>query len=75
VVAYVRSPLILAVEIALLLLVTWHAMLGLHAVLLDLGLKGRAARVAAHVLGRRTHERRARTITAVDDPAGAASIG
>jgi succinate dehydrogenase hydrophobic anchor subunit len=50
VVAYVGNPLILALEIAFLLVVTWHAMLGLHAVLLDLGLKGRAARVAARIL-------------------------
>jgi len=48
--AYVGNPLILAVEVAFLLVVTWHAMLGLHAVLLDLGLRGRGARVAGRVL-------------------------
>jgi succinate dehydrogenase hydrophobic anchor subunit len=48
--AYVGNPLILAVEISFLLVVTWHAMLGLHAVLLDLGLRGRAGRAAARVL-------------------------
>jgi succinate dehydrogenase hydrophobic anchor subunit len=48
--AYVGNPLILAVEITFLLVVTWHAMLGLHAVLLDLGLRGRARRIAARLL-------------------------
>lgn len=48
--AYVGNPLILAVEAAFLLVVTWHAMLGLHAVLLDLGLRGRGARIAGRVL-------------------------
>jgi succinate dehydrogenase hydrophobic anchor subunit len=47
---YVANPLILALETVFLVVVTWHAMLGLHAVLLDLGLKGRAARAAARVL-------------------------
>ena len=48
--AYVGNPLILAIEVAFLVLVTWHAMLGLHAVLLDLGLRGRPARIAARLL-------------------------
>jgi succinate dehydrogenase hydrophobic anchor subunit len=48
--AYVGNPLIVAVEIAFLLLVTWHAMLGLHAVLLDLGLRARPARIAGRFL-------------------------
>ena len=48
--AYLGNPLILAVEISFLLVVTWHAMLGLHAVLLDLGLRGRARLVAARLL-------------------------
>ena len=48
--AYVGNPLILAIEVAFLLLVTWHAMLGLHAVLLDLGLRARPARIAARLL-------------------------
>jgi succinate dehydrogenase hydrophobic anchor subunit len=50
VVAYVGNPLILAVEIAFLLVVTWHAMSGIRAVLLDLGLRGRAQRVTGRVL-------------------------
>ena len=47
---YVANPLILALEIAFLVVVTWHAMLGLRAVLLDLGVRGRAARVTGRVL-------------------------
>lgn len=35
---YVRSPLILAVEIVFLLVVVYHALLGVRAILLDLGL-------------------------------------
>jgi hypothetical protein len=30
--------------------VTWHAIAGVHAILLDLGLRGRAERVVARVL-------------------------
>jgi succinate dehydrogenase membrane anchor subunit len=48
--AYVGNPLILAIEIVFLPVVTWHAMLGLRAVLLDLGMRGRALHVATRVL-------------------------
>jgi succinate dehydrogenase hydrophobic anchor subunit len=48
--AYVGNPLALTIEIAFLLVVTWHAVLGLRAVLADLGLRGRAARIAGRAL-------------------------
>jgi succinate dehydrogenase hydrophobic anchor subunit len=38
VLAYVGSPVIFATEACFLVVVTWHAMLGLRAVLLDLAL-------------------------------------
>jgi succinate dehydrogenase hydrophobic anchor subunit len=38
VLAYVGSPVIFATEACFLIVVTWHAMLGLRAVLLDLAL-------------------------------------
>ncbi len=37
VLAYVASPLVVAVELVFLIVVTTHAMLGLRAILLDLG--------------------------------------
>jgi succinate dehydrogenase hydrophobic anchor subunit len=50
VVAWIRNPVVFATEALLLLTVTWHAIAGIHAVLLDLGLRGRAERRAARVL-------------------------
>jgi succinate dehydrogenase hydrophobic anchor subunit len=50
VVAWVRNPVVFATEVLLLVCVTWHGIAGVHAVLLDLGLRGRAERVAARVL-------------------------
>jgi succinate dehydrogenase membrane anchor subunit len=50
VVAWIRNPLVFAVEALLLVTVTWHAVAGLHAVLLDLGLRGRAERIVARIL-------------------------
>ena len=40
----------LVVEALLLVCVTWHGIAGVHAVLLDLGLRGRVERIAARVL-------------------------
>jgi len=40
----------LAVEALLLVCVTWHGIAGVHAVLLDLGLRGRTERIVAQVL-------------------------
>jgi succinate dehydrogenase hydrophobic anchor subunit len=50
VVAWIRNPVVFVVEALLLVAVTWHAIAGLHSVLLDLGLRGRAERIAARVL-------------------------
>ena len=48
--AWIRNPVVFATEALLLLTVTWHAIAGVHAVLLDLGLRGSAERRAAWVL-------------------------
>jgi succinate dehydrogenase hydrophobic anchor subunit len=50
VIAWIRNPVVFAVEALLLVCVTWHGIAGIHAVLLDLGLRGRVERVAARVL-------------------------
>ena len=50
-VAWIRNPVVFAVEALLLVCVTWHAVAGVHGVLLDLGLRGRAERIVARVLG------------------------
>lgn len=52
VVAWIRNPVVFAVEALLLICVTWHGIAGVHAVLLDLGLglRGRAERIVARVL-------------------------
>jgi len=41
---------VFAVEALLLVCVTWHGIAGVHAVLLDLGLRGRTERIVAQVL-------------------------
>ena len=51
VVAWIRNPVVFAVEALLLACVTWHGIAGVHAVLLDLGLRGRTERIVAQVLG------------------------
>jgi succinate dehydrogenase hydrophobic anchor subunit len=51
VVVWIRNPVVFAVEALLLVCVTWHAVAGVHSVLLDLGLRGRAERIVARVLG------------------------
>jgi succinate dehydrogenase hydrophobic anchor subunit len=50
VLAYVGNPVIVAVEAAFLVLVTWHAMLGLRSVLFDLGLSAGARRFVERAL-------------------------
>jgi succinate dehydrogenase hydrophobic anchor subunit len=50
VVAWIRNPVVFAVEALLLLTVTWHGLAGVHAVLLDLGLRGRSGRIVARAL-------------------------
>jgi succinate dehydrogenase hydrophobic anchor subunit len=50
VVAWIRNPVVLVTDALLLVCVTWHGIAGVHAVLLDLGLRGRAERIVARVL-------------------------
>jgi len=50
VVAWIRNPVVFAVEALLLLTVTVHGIAGVHAVLLDLGLRGRTERIVERVL-------------------------
>jgi succinate dehydrogenase hydrophobic anchor subunit len=47
---YIGHPLILSVEAVFLVVVTWHAMLGLRSVLFDLGLADRTKRIVGRVL-------------------------
>ena len=51
VIAWIRNPVVFAVEALLLVCVTWHGIAGVHAVLLDLGLRGRTERIVARILG------------------------
>jgi succinate dehydrogenase cytochrome b556 subunit len=39
VVEYLSNPFVFLLEVAFLIIVTWHALLGVRAILLDLGLK------------------------------------
>ena len=48
--AWISNPVVFVVEALLLVCVTWHGIAGVHAVLLDLGLRGRAERMVARVL-------------------------
>lgn len=41
IVAYLRTPIILGLEVSFLVLVTWHGLLGLRAVIFDFGLSPR----------------------------------
>jgi succinate dehydrogenase hydrophobic anchor subunit len=50
VVAWIRNPVVFAVEALLLICVTWHGIAGVHAILLDLGLRGRTERIVARLL-------------------------
>jgi succinate dehydrogenase / fumarate reductase, membrane anchor subunit len=50
VIAWISNPVVVVVEALLLVCVTWHGIAGVHAVLLDLGLRGRAERMVARVL-------------------------
>ena len=44
VVAYLSNPLVVALEVAFLATVTWHALLGVRAVLFDFGFSARTER-------------------------------
>ncbi len=50
VVAYISNPVILPLEILFLVVVSWHGLLGLRAVIFDFGLSRRAERVITRVL-------------------------
>lgn len=50
VVAYLRNPVILVLEVLFLVFVTTHAMLGVRAILLDFGLSTRAEKQLSRVL-------------------------
>jgi succinate dehydrogenase cytochrome b556 subunit len=50
VVAYISNPFIFLLEIAFLIIVTWHALLGVRAILFDLGLKPQIERRLTVVL-------------------------
>jgi len=45
VVSYLENPLVIVLEVAFLVVVTYHALLGMRAVLLDLGLGERLVRL------------------------------
>ncbi len=48
--AYIRNPLILILEVLFLITVTAHALLGVRAILFDLGLSDRAERAVSQGL-------------------------
>jgi succinate dehydrogenase hydrophobic anchor subunit len=50
VVAYLRTPIILVLEVLFLIVVTSHALLGVRAILLDLGLSDRVEKRLSQVL-------------------------
>ena len=50
VVQYISNPFVFLLEIAFLIIVTWHALLGVRAVILDLGLKPASERRVTAVL-------------------------
>lgn len=50
VVAYLSSPLVVALEVTFLTTVTWHALLGVRAILFDFGFSGRVERWITRVL-------------------------
>jgi succinate dehydrogenase / fumarate reductase membrane anchor subunit len=44
VVQYISNPFVFLLEVAFLIVVTWHALLGVRAIILDLGLKPKTER-------------------------------
>lgn len=50
VVAYLRNPIVLVLEILFLICVTTHALLGIRAILLDFGLSERVEQLVTRVL-------------------------
>ncbi len=50
VVAYLRTPIILVLEVLFLVVVTIHAMLGVHSILMDFGLSAHAEKRLSRAL-------------------------
>ncbi len=50
VIAYITNPVILPLETLFLVVVSWHGLLGLRAVIFDFGLSVRAERIVTRVL-------------------------
>ncbi len=50
VVDYLKTPIVLVLEVAFLVVVTWHGLLGLRAILFDFGFSARAERWITRVL-------------------------
>jgi succinate dehydrogenase cytochrome b556 subunit len=50
VVQYISNPFVFLLEIAFLIIVTWHALLGVRAIILDLGLKPATERRVTAIL-------------------------
>ena len=49
VIAYITNPVILPLETLFLVVVSWHGLLGLRAVIFDFGLSARAERIVTRV--------------------------
>ncbi len=50
VVDYMRNPAFVVLEVLFLVVVTWHAMLGVRAIIFDWGLSARSERIVTWVL-------------------------
>jgi succinate dehydrogenase hydrophobic anchor subunit len=50
IVDYLRTPIILVLEVLFLVFVTWHGLLGLRAVLFDYGFSARTERLITRIL-------------------------
>ena len=50
VVDYLKTPIVLVLEVAFLVVVTWHGLLGLRAILFDFGFSARAERWITRIL-------------------------
>jgi succinate dehydrogenase cytochrome b556 subunit len=50
VVQYISNPFVFLLEVAFLIIVTWHALLGVRAIILDLGLKPASERKITAIL-------------------------
>jgi succinate dehydrogenase / fumarate reductase membrane anchor subunit len=48
VIQYLSNPIIIVLELAFLVVVTWHALLGVRSILFDLGLSARTERMVSY---------------------------